>query len=70
MHRTRGGMVAAIVLHALHRIASKSLGNPLLAPVPWVMAALSFIAIWLFKLPFPAVVLGAALWLLRSLGLA
>ncbi|HAL38001.1 MAG TPA: chromate transporter, partial [Polaromonas sp.] len=53
--------VAAIVLHALHRIASKSLGNPLLAPVPWAIAATSFIAIWVFKLPFPLVVLGAML---------
>lgn len=53
--------VAAIVLHALHRIASKSLGNPLLAPVPWVMAAMSFMAIWALKLPFPLVVLGAML---------
>ena len=53
--------VAAIVLHALHRIASKSLGNPLLAPVPWAIAAVSFIAIWALKLPFPMVVLGAML---------
>jgi chromate transporter len=53
--------VAAIVLHALHRIASKSLGNPLLAPVPWAIAAMSFMAIWAFKLPFPLVVLGAML---------
>ncbi len=53
--------VAAIVLHALHRIASKSLGNPLLVPVPWAIAALSFIAIAVFKLPFPVVVLGALL---------
>lgn len=53
--------VAAIVLHALHRIASKSLGNPLLAPVPWAIAAMSFIAIWALKLPFPLVVLGAML---------
>ena len=53
--------VAAIVLHALHRIASKSLGNPLLAPVPWTIAAMSFIAIWVLKLPFPLVVLGAML---------
>ncbi len=53
--------VAAIVLHALHRIASKSLGNPTLTPVPWAIAVLSFIAIWAFKLPFPAVVLGAML---------
>jgi chromate transporter len=53
--------VAAIVLHALHRIASRSLGNPLLAPAPWTIAAMSFIAVWAFKLPFPAVVLGAML---------
>lgn len=53
--------VAAIVLHALHRIASKSLGNPLLAPVPWVIAAMSFVAIWALKLPFPLVVLSAML---------
>ena len=53
--------VAAIVLHALHRIASKSLGNPLLAPVPWTIAAMSFIAIWALALPFPLVVLGAML---------
>ncbi len=53
--------VAAIVLHALHRIASKSLGNPVLSPVPWVIAAMSFIAIWALKLPFPLVVLGAML---------
>lgn len=51
--------VAAIVLHALHRIAGKSLGNPLLAPVPWAIAAMSFIALWAFKLPFPLVVLSA-----------
>ncbi len=53
--------VAAIVLHALHRIASKSLGNPLLTPVPWALAAMSFIAIWAFQLPFPLVVLSAML---------
>ena len=53
--------VAAIVLHALHRIASKSLGNPLVATVPWVLAAMSFIAVWAFALPFPLVVLTAML---------
>ena len=53
--------VAAIVLHALHRIARKSLENPLLAPVPWAIAAMSFIAIWALELPFPLVVLGAML---------
>jgi chromate transporter len=53
--------VAAIVLHALHRIASKSLGNPLLAPIPWALAAMSFIAVWAFNIPFPWVVLAALL---------
>ena len=53
--------VAAIVLHALHRIASKSLGNPVAAPVPWLIAAMSFIAVWALKLPFPVVVLTAML---------
>ena len=51
--------VAAIVLHALHRIASKSLGNPLAMPVPWAIAGMSFIAIWALELPFPLVVLSA-----------
>ncbi len=53
--------VAAIVLHALHRIASKSLGNPALAPILWAIAAISFVAIWAFGVPFPVVVLGAML---------
>ena len=53
--------VAAIVLHALHRIASRSLGNPMLAPVPWVLAAMSFIAVWGFNIAFPWVVLTALL---------
>ena len=53
--------VAAIVLHALHRIASKSLGNPMLAPASWAIAAMSFTAVWALKLPFPLVVLGAML---------
>ena len=53
--------VAAIVLHALHRIASKSLGNPKLAPVPWALAAMSFIAVWAFNIAFPWVVLAALL---------
>ena len=53
--------VAAIVLHALHRIASKSLGNPRISPVPWVLAAVSFIAVWAFNISFPWVVLTALL---------
>ncbi len=51
--------VAAIILHALHRIASKSLGNPRGRPVPWAIAAASFMAIWALNVPFPLVVLGA-----------
>ena len=53
--------VAAIVLHALHRIASKSLGNPAQRPVPWAIALMSFVAVSAFKLPFPLVVLSAML---------
>ena len=53
--------VAAIVLHALHRIASKSLGNLLTAPIAWALAAVSFIAVWAFRIPFPWVVLAALL---------
>ena len=53
--------VAAIVLHALHRIASKSLGNPLLAPIPWALAAMSFVAVWAFNIAFPWVILAALL---------
>ena len=51
--------VAAIIFHALHRIASKSLGSPRERPVPWAIAAASFVAIWAFNTPFPLVVLGA-----------
>ncbi len=53
--------VAAIVLHALHRIASKSLGNPVVSPVPWMLAAMSFVAVCALKIPFPLVVLTAML---------
>ncbi|MDP3354650.1 MAG: chromate transporter, partial [Polaromonas sp.] len=57
--------VAAIVLQAVHRIGSKSLRNPAKAPVPWAVAAISFIAIAFLAVPFPWVVLAAALtgWL-------
>ncbi|MFN3569142.1 MAG: chromate efflux transporter [Polaromonas sp.] len=57
--------VAAIVLQAVYRIGSKSLRNPRKAPVPWAVAAISFIAIAVLHIPFPWVVLGAALtgWL-------
>jgi chromate transporter len=53
--------VAAIVLHAVHRIGSKTLKKPSVAPVLWAVAALSFIAIAFLKVSFPWVVLAAAL---------
>jgi chromate transporter len=52
--------VAAIVLQALQRIGSRTLGTPARAPLLWVIALGSFAAIWLFRLPFPAIVLVAA----------
>ena len=49
--------VTAIVLFAAWRIASRALKNWLL----WAIAALAFIAIFVFHAPFPAIVLGAGL---------
>lgn len=49
--------VTAIVVQATHRIGSRALKNPLL----WAIAAASFVAIFVFKLPFPLIVMGAAL---------
>ncbi|MCF7643147.1 chromate efflux transporter [Acinetobacter johnsonii] len=49
--------VVAIVFHATHRIGSRSLKNKFL----WLIAALSFIAIFFFNLPFPLIVLSAAI---------
>jgi chromate transporter len=48
--------VTAIVLQAAHRIGSRALKNPLL----WAIAAAAFVAIFLFKLPFPAIIGTAA----------
>ncbi|MEI8169507.1 MAG: chromate efflux transporter [Rhodoferax sp.] len=57
--------VAAIVLQAVHRIGSKTLKKPTVAPVLWAVAAMSFVAVAFLEVPFPAVVLAAALtgWL-------
>jgi chromate transporter len=57
--------VAAIVLQAVHRIGSKTLKKPSVAPVLWVIAVASFVAISFLNVPFPWVVLAAALtgWL-------
>ncbi len=49
--------VAAIVVHAAHRIGSRTLRNSVL----WAIAAAAFVAIFAFDVPFPAIVLGAAL---------
>ncbi len=57
--------VAALVLQAVHRIGSRTLKTPRTAPLLWAVAAISFLAIAMLQVPFPAVVLGAALlgWL-------
>ena len=49
--------VAAIVVHAAHRIGSRTLRNSVL----WAIAAAAFVAIFAFDVPFPAIVVGAAL---------
>src|SRR5436190_4150327 len=49
--------VTAIVLHAAWRIGSRALASlPL-----WVIAAAAFVAIYVFNVPFPAIVLAAGL---------
>ncbi len=47
--------VLAIVLMAGRRIGGKALKNE----VMWTLAALAFVAIFFFKLPFPLIILGA-----------
>ena len=49
--------VTALVLHAAHRIGSRALKNRWM----WGIAAGSFLAIFAFDTPFPAIVLAAAL---------
>ncbi|ACE83028.1 chromate efflux transporter [Cellvibrio japonicus] len=49
--------VTAIVVHAAYRIGSRTLNNAWL----WSIAAGAFIAIFAIQVPFPAIVLGAAL---------
>ncbi len=53
--------VAALVLQAVHRIGSRTLKTPRRAPLLWAIALVSFVAVALLEVPFPAVVLGAAL---------
>ena len=52
--------VAAIVLHAVWRIGSRTLKRPSQVPLLWAVALASFAAIAWLKVPFPVVVLGAA----------
>jgi chromate transporter len=52
--------VAAIVLHALLRISGKTLRHPRQSPLLWAIALASFVALYGLALPFPAVVLAAA----------
>ena len=49
--------VTAIVVHAAHRIGSRALKNGVL----WSIAAASFVAIFAANMPFPVIVLAAAL---------
>ncbi len=49
--------VTAIVLHAAHRIGTRALKNRWM----WVIAAMAFVAIFVFQTPFPAIVAVAAL---------
>jgi len=49
--------VTAIVVQAAHRIGSRALQNNVL----WAVAAASFVAIFAFDVPFPAIVVSAAL---------
>lgn len=48
--------VTAIVFHATYRIAKRSLKNKIL----WMIASLAFISIFILKISFPLIILGAA----------
>jgi len=52
--------VAALVLQAVHRIGSRTLKTPRVAPLLWAIALASFVAVALLQAPFPVVVLAAA----------
>jgi chromate transporter len=53
--------VAAIVLHAVWRIGSRTLKHPSKVPLLWLIAFGSFVAIAWLQVPFPWIVLAAAL---------
>ncbi len=58
--------VLAVVVEALWRIARRALR----APAQWLLAAGAFVALFAFAVPFPVIVVGAALvgWLGAALG--
>jgi chromate transporter len=53
--------VAAIVLHAVWRIGSRTLRHPRQTPALWAIAVASFVAIAVLAIPFPWVIVLAAL---------
>jgi chromate transporter len=53
--------VAAIVLQAVWRIGSRTLRHPAKVPLLWAIAVASFVAIAWLKVPFPWIVLCAAI---------
>ena len=53
--------VAALVLQAVQRMGSRTLKTPRAAPLLWAIAVLSFVAVAVLQVPFPVVVLAAAL---------
>lgn len=53
--------VAALVVQAVHRIGSKTLKTPTTAPILWAVAVMSFLALYFLSLPFPVIVITAAL---------
>ncbi len=61
-------VVLAIVVQAVQRLGKRALGTP----VMWLIAALAFLGIYAFNVPFPLIVLGAAViglagsWLMPS----
>ncbi len=50
-------VVVAIVIHAAYRIGSRTLKNAVL----WTLSIVAFIAMFVFKIPFPIIVLSAGL---------
>ncbi len=53
--------VAALVLHALWRVGSKTLKSPLQGPILWCVVIASFVGLQWFNIGFPWIVLGAAI---------